>query len=197
MESLALSVRLERRWPLWAALALALGWLLAAIAEVAAHGPGTITAVALAVLPPLGLAALIGALLPGAGRVVEMAGVEDRLAEAGRSVGDLQARLGEVDALLGSTAERAERLVMAASGEAQGLTASAAALEAAAAKVVAGGQETRRLADHFRDSLPEVVQTIATVDATLRSVGADSGVQLRAVETMLAAVQTRDRKSVV
>ncbi len=190
-----MSIRLERRWPLWAVLGLALAWLVAAGFEVSAHQPGNVGAMALALLPPLCVAVLVGALLPGAGRAVAMTEVESRLAEANQAVSDLQARLVDVDGLLDSTAGRAEKLVAAALTGAGGLSASAAAMEAAAAKIIAGGEDTRRFTEHFRESLPEIAQAIGVVDSTLRGVSTDSGVQLRAVETMVAAVQARNREA--
>jgi predicted nucleic acid-binding Zn-ribbon protein len=202
LESLALSIRMERRWPLWCVLAIALVWLGVAGFEILQRTPPgpdarEIAGVMLALLPPLGLALLAITLLPGAGQTLPMVDVEARLADATRTVGDLQLRLGDVDALLGASAERTERLVVAASGGGTSLAASAAALEQAAARVVAGGLDTQRLTEQFRSTLPEIAQTIGNVDATLRAVSADSGTQLRAVETMLAAVQGRNREAAV
>lgn len=54
---------------------------------------------------------------------------------------------------------------------------------AAAAAAVAGGLQA---------ALPALAQTVAEIEATLRRVGADGAQQLRAIETMLAAVQARN-----
>ncbi|MFZ4688900.1 MAG: hypothetical protein ACOYLS_06660 [Polymorphobacter sp.] len=201
MESLILSIRIERRWPLWAALVVAIGWGMVAGFDIALRTPPQpslleIAAIVLAVLPPLALALLVAALLPGAGRSLALADAEDRLAGACAQADALASRIDSVDAGLARSVDRTRALAETASASLSGLGGSAAAIEAAAARVLAGGQATQRITDGFGAALPALARTIADIDTTLRAASSDSAVQLRAVEAVLAAVQTRNRDAI-
>lgn len=200
MESLVLSIRLERRWPLWAALAVAIGWFVAAALDIAGRTPSQpdgreLAAIVLALLPPLGLGLVVTAMLPGSGRNLELTETETRLDTARALVTELQEQLGRVDTLLAASAARTADLAASAGAMLPGLGGSAAALEESVARVVSSGEATRAIADGFMAALPSLSRTIGEVDATLRSVGTDSAVQLRAVETMMASVQARNREA--
>ncbi len=194
MESLVLSIRLERRWPVAAMLGVALAWLVAAVVQLVPLPPPASTAdlarIALAILPPLALALLAAALLPAAARGLPLPELEGRLADSQGLLGSVEAQLGRVEALLGRSLDQADRL---AGTGLPALADQAAAIEATTTRVVGSGEATQRLVDGFGAALPALERTMAAIDATLRSVGSDSATQLRAVETMLAAVQARNR----
>jgi hypothetical protein len=202
LEQLGLSIRIERRWPLWGALILAGGWaVVAGIAAVGRMPPqpsvAEISGLALALLPPLALVLIVWALLPSAQRTLALADVEDRLGEARAQVTALEDQLGRVDAALANNAVRARDIAAVASHETQGLSASAAALVAAAEQVAGNAAGTRAVTDGMMAVLPEIARTMAAVEESLRVVGADSGTQMRALEAMVAAVQVRGRGAMV
>jgi ABC-type transporter Mla subunit MlaD len=202
LESLILSIRIERRWPLLCLLVVALAWLAAAGFEAALRmppqpSPQDFIGFVLAILPPIALALLALALLPGSGQTLALAEIEPRLADARQLVGDLQSRIESIDTALASSSDRTHALADYASTTLPGVSDSAAALEAAAARIIASGEATQRIADSFGEALPALARTIGQVDQTLRAVGGDSAVQLRAVEAMLAAVQIRNREAAI
>lgn len=195
-----MSIRIERRWPLWCLLAVAVLWLAAAgygVLKATPPGPDAphIAAVLVAILPPLALALVAAALLPAAGQSLALAEAEDRLVVARDMVGDLQQRLAQTDAGLAATVDHTRALAEAASSSLPGLGGSAAALEAAAVRIADNSVTTQRLVDGFGTALPMLARTIAEVDSTLRSVSTDSAAQLRAVEATLASVQSRSAKA--
>ncbi|GGE11193.1 hypothetical protein GCM10011529_16950 [Polymorphobacter glacialis] len=183
---------------------MAAAWLAAAIFDftVRVPQPGTADFVrlVLAVLPPFGLGLLVAGLLPAAGRGLELAGVETRLADAVWQLSALETQLREVDTILAHSAGSVARLTTSAGGALPGLAElgrSAEALEASTQRVTQAGAVTQAIADDFSARLPALADTIGTVDAVLRSVGSDSAMQMRAVETMLAAVQARNQDAAI
>ncbi|MBC7521106.1 MAG: hypothetical protein H7268_08450, partial [Sandarakinorhabdus sp.] len=196
MESLILSIRIERRWPLWCLLATALAWLVASVAGAVLAPPAPslplqITSILVGVLPPLALALIAAALLPAAAQSLALADAEDRLVAVRDLVGELQQRLASTDAGLVSSIQHAGSLAELAASTLPGLGGSAAALEASAARIADNSVVTQRLVDGFAAALPALARTIGEVDATLRAVSTDSAAQLRAVEATLASVQSR------
>ena len=191
-----LSIRIERRWPLWCLLAVALAWLAAAVIGAALATPTgplapRIAAILVGVLPPLALALIAAALLPAAGQSLALADAEDRLVAVRELVGDLQQRLASTDADLASAVDHTRSLAELAASTIPGLGTSAAALEASATRVADNSVVTQRLVDGFGAALPALARTIGEVDSTLRAISADSAGQLRAVEATLASVQDR------
>jgi chromosome segregation ATPase len=196
LESLILSIRIERRWPLQALLGVALVWGVAAlIVAVQGASPGLagVLAVALAVLPPAALGLLAWALLPATGQSLALADAETRLTDARAQVAELEAQLTRVDTVLASSLGQTETLAAAARTTLPALGESAALLEGAAGRVAEGGVRTQAIVDGFAAALPALERTIATVDQTLRAVSSDSAVQLRGVEATLATVHERGR----
>jgi hypothetical protein len=199
LESLQLSIRLERRWPLWCALAIAIAWAATAAAAVlfeplpplSAHA---IAALAAALLPPAALTLLVVALLPAAGHSLALAELEPRLAEARAITESLAREAQHLDASLASSSARIAAL--AASAHLPQLSERAIAFEQSAARVVAGGESTQRIVTAFAEALPALERTIAAVDTTLRAVSTDSANQFRAIEAMMAAVQTHNHDAV-
>ncbi len=198
LESLLLSIRLERRWPLWCALAVAVAWAAAVIVDLVVAPPllsvHAIAGIAQALLPPAALLSLVAALLPTAGRSLALADLEPRLDEARTLAESLGREAQALDAALASSTARIETL--AASAHLPQLSEDAAALEKSAARVVAGGESTQKIVAAFAEALPALERTIAAVDTTLRAVSADSAAQFRAVETMMSAVQSRNHGAV-
>jgi len=199
-QSLAVSVRVERRWPLFAGLAAAGLWAAAAagaalLAMPPAPSPAALAGLAAAVLPPLALALLFAALLPLGEHHVELAEAETRLAGARDDVGNLAAALAAVDAQLADSVERCRSLAEIASRELPGLGGSASALVEAATRVVESGGRTAEVTTALGEALPALARTVGEIDVTLRTVGGDSATQLRAVEAMLATVQSRSREA--
>ena len=133
MEDVEVSVRLTRRWPLLAVLALSGLWLAAVVIGLVQAPPASWAGAAPGLLAPLALAALVLALLPRAGQAVPLAAVEDRLAAAQTDIVTLTGHLQELDSALAAAAGRAEALRQQARHDGDGLGASAAALEGAAA----------------------------------------------------------------
>jgi predicted nucleic acid-binding Zn-ribbon protein/uncharacterized membrane protein YhdT len=195
LESLILSIRLERRWALWGALACIAGWIVAAVLRLV---PATLPLVAgmdilglaAAVLPPLALALLVVAMLPGAGRSLDLAALDPRLMETRALVDSLVRDAAALDAAIAGSAARIEAL--AAQPALVQLAENAAALDKAVARINASGQATGAVIDNFGNALPALERTIAAVEATLRTVAADSANAFRGVETMMAAVQARN-----
>jgi DNA repair exonuclease SbcCD ATPase subunit len=202
LNSLALSLRIERRWPLLAALAIAAIWFTAAAFAILQRTPpqpsaADFAAIALALLPPLALGLLVAALLPSAGQTLDLPDVEPQLSDARTRLSDLHEQLVTVDSLLASSTEKTRTLAETAANIVPKLGHSAEALEASVAKVVEGGAATQAITDQFMAALPSLSRTIGEVDATLRHVGQDSAVQLRAVETMMTAVQNANREAAI
>lgn len=198
MESLNLSIRIERRWPLLALAGVALAWFVVAAITVLARTPpapslAEVAAVLLALLPPVALGLIVAALLPKTGQSLALAEAETRLEGARGLVTELLARIESVDARLASSVDRTRALSDAASAALPGLGGSAEALETAVGRLNSSSATTRQLVDAFAEALPALARTIGEVDTTLRAVGSDSAVQLRAVEATLASVQDRSR----
>jgi predicted nucleic acid-binding Zn-ribbon protein len=200
LESLALSLRIERRWPVLVALGVAVLWFAAAAFSALLKTPPSpsaaeIAALVLALLPPIGLGLIPAALLPAAQRGIDLPELEPRLGEAGTRLADLHTQLAAIDGLLGTSTERTRALAETAAAIVPKLGQSAEALEISVAKVVEGGTATQMITEQFMAALPSLARTISEVDSTLRQVGQDSAVQLRTVETMLAAVQNSNREA--
>ncbi len=181
-----------------AALAAAAVWFVAAGLAALFRTPpqpglADIAGLAAALLPPLVLGLLAAALLPSAEQSLELPDLEPRADAARIRLADLQAQLGAIDAMLGSSAEKSRTLAETAATLVPQLGGSAEALEGAVGRIVESGKATQAIADGFMAALPSLSRTISEVDATLRHVGQDSAVQLRAVEALIAAVQTSNR----
>lgn len=190
-----LSIRLERHWALRGALGLVTGWILVAIvravfATVPVVAGIDVLGLAAAVLPPLALALLVVAMLPGAGRSLALAALDPRLAETRALVDSLVRDAAALDAAIAGSATRIETL--AAQPALVQLAENAAALDKAVAQINASGQATGAMIDSFGNALPALERTIAAVETTLRTVAADSANAFRGIETMMAAVQVRN-----
>ena len=181
-----------------AALAAAAIWFVAAAIAALSRTPpqpglADIAGIAAALLPPLVLGLFAAALLPSAGQSLELPDLEPRVDDARSRLADLHGQLSAIDTMLGSSAEKSRSLAETAATLVPQLGGSAEALEAAVARIVESGKSTQDIADGFMTALPSLSRTISEVDATLRHVGQDSAVQLRAVEAMIAAVQNSNR----
>lgn len=192
LDQLGLSVRLERRWPLQLLLGAAIVWAVLALLAV---WPAAPLAVALAVLPPLCLAALTFALLPAAAREVPLETVEARLAAARAETEALLAALDTLNNALFSATEQAGVLTSSLATDTPGLAREAAALALTATSIDASGTAARATADALSASLPVIKAQVETIGQGLSVLGEDAGVQLRAVEAMLARVQAQNAEA--
>lgn len=180
-----------------AALAIAALWLVAVVIGSATASPlaGTVVAI----LPPIGLALLAYALLAGSGsgRALPLDAVDTRLAVAHEQVALLESALARIGTAATGTAEQVRDMASMAATEMPVLVDQAATLENAAQRITASGATTSQATAAMMAALPDIARTVATVGDTLRDVSADTATQLRAVETMLAAVQARNHDAAV
>ena len=198
MEQLAFSIRIERRQSLVTALCVGLCWLVAALAAllVSPQSHPTLAHVAggaAALLPPVAFALAVFTLLPPQTPEQMLGDVEVRLTDLTMLLAGLQAQLIDIDTALTESAARTRHFSSVASDVIPGLGDAATALETAAARVAASGENALNSSAALAKALPELARTLAVVDTTLRSAGTDSAAQLRAVETMIGAVQARNR----
>ncbi len=194
MEELVVSIRAERRWPLQAALGVAGLWLAAIIIGLGAN-PQPLPAMLAAVLPPIALALVAYALLAGSSWPLPLGDVEARLVDAQAQVATLESALGRVDTAVAGAGAQLRDLSISAAAEMPGVIANTAALEATAQRVLASGEATGQVTAALLAALPDIARTVGSVGETLRDVGGESATQLRAVETMLAAVQARNSQA--
>ena len=194
MEELVVSIRVERRWPLQLALAVAALWL-AAIALGLAANPQPLATMMAVVLPPIGLALVVYALLAHSSRPLPLGDVEARLVEAQGHVVMLEAALGRVDAAVGGALAQFRDLAASVAADMPGVIADTDALETTAQRVLASGEASGKVTAAMLAALPEIARTVGSVGDTLRDVGGESATQLRAVETMLAAVRARNHEA--
>jgi len=195
VESLIVAIRVERRWPLWAALAVALGWLLAAVTALAAAQPVSLPALALALLPPLALLLLVIALLPAARAPVPLDTAAAQLADTLDQVGTLAAKLAAVDGSLAACVARTAELATATAATLPGLGGSGAAINAAAADIAASGAATLSVIDSFGASLPALAETLVAIETTLQRATAGSADQLQHVAATLSDIQARQNST--
>lgn len=152
-------------------------------------------AIAAALLPPLALGLVIYALLAPGKTSLALSVVDSRLADARDHVAGLETALGRVDNGVRDTAGQLRDLAAAGAAVLPAMAADAEAVQAAAERIAACGEAADRATAALRDALPDVARTIGNVGDTLRDVGGESATQLRAVETMLAAVQARNHEA--
>lgn len=189
MEQIGLSVRIERRWPLQLLLGLALVWAALAVAHL---WPAPPLDIALALLPPLGLAAFALALLPAAAREVPLEDIEARLAAARAETDALHTGLDTLNAILHAATTQASALAAALASDAPSLASEAAALAAAAATLETSATTAQAAAAALGSNMPVLQAQIETIGQGLAVLGEDAGVQLRATEAMLARVQAQN-----
>lgn len=192
MEELVVSIRTERRWPLQAALLAAILWLVAVMIGIV-QAPPPLAGIIASIVPPIGLALLVYAFLAGSSRAVPLDAVEHRLAAVREQVTSLEASLIRIREAATGTAGQVHTIA----AEMPVLADHAATLEGAAQRITTSSATTREAAAAMIAALPDIARTITGVGQTLRDAGSDSSVQLRAVETMLAAVQARNHDAAV
>ncbi len=189
LEQIGLSVRLERRWPLQLLLTAAGAWAVLALLRL---WPAPPLDVALAVLPPLCVAAFAGALLAQAAREMPLEAVEARLAGARAETEALRDALASLESHLDEAAAKAAVLAAALAGDAPSLAGQAAALAVTAASLQNSGQAARTTAESLLASLPVMKTQVETIGQGLSVIGEDAAVQLRATEAMLTRVQAQN-----
>ncbi len=202
MRSLALSIQPKRRWPLYGVLVLCGLWVVAVAASaILSHSvplrPGDVLAIVMALLPPACVALLVIGLLPAAGRTVDMEALDFRLERATSHANGLRAELDGIDAALLRSAEHTEALVLSTSAEANGLAATARALDAAAEKALALTRDASSTATGLIAALPSFAEHAAEADASLRRIAAETATQVRGVDTMLASVRARHNEAAI
>ena len=195
MESLIVSIRVERRWPLWAALVVAAGWLIAAIVAAPPFSAASLPALAQGLLPPLALLLLLVALLPAARAPLPLADTENRLASAIDQVTALAARLTEVDASLAASAVHTSELAAATAATLPGLGGSAVAVSGLAATIAASGVATQSVITSFGTSLPALADTVARIETTLQRATSDSVGQMQQVAGVIDDLDTRQHNA--
>ena len=195
MESLIVAIRVERRWPLWAALVVALGWLLAAVAALAAAQSVSLPALALALLPPLALLLLVTALLPAARAAVPLDTADLQLADTLEQVSTLAASLAAVNGSLAACVAQTAVLATATASTLPGLGGSGAMISATAADIAASGAATQSVVAGFGASLPALAETLAAIETTLQRATAGSADQLQHVAAALSDVEARQHSA--
>ncbi len=195
MEELVVSIRAERRWPFQAALGVSGLWLVAVIINSVAAVPPPLAGILIAMLPPIGLGLIAYALLAGSSRSLPLADLGDRLEAANAVATALEAAINRVDTAAAGTSDKLRGLAATASSEMPAVLANVETLETAAQRIMASSEATATVTATIMASLPEIARTVANVGDTLRDVGGESATQLRAVETMLAAVQARNHEA--
>ena len=188
-----MSIRVERRWPLWAVLAVALAWLAAALAGATPPTLATLPALALALLPPLALLLLVTALLPPGRDPLPLVEAETRLENAVATATILAARLGEIDAHLASSTAHVEGLATATAATLPGLGGSAEAISAVAADVARSGADAGAVIDTLAASLPALVATVDTLAMTMARSAADGAAQVASLTAALADAEVRQQ----
>lgn len=202
MRSLALSIQPKRRWPLYGVLVLCGLWVVAVTASAilsynAPLRPGDVLAIAMALLPPACVALLVIGFLPAAGRTVDMEALDLRLERATSHANGLRAELDGIDAALLRSAEHTEALVLSTSAEANGLAATARALDAAAEKALALTRDANSTATGLIAALPSFAEHATEADTSLRRIAAETANQVRGVDTMLASVRARHNEAAI
>lgn len=178
-----------------AAFGIAILWVATSIVGFSTAVPGADLLVA--VLPPIGLALVAYGLLAGSSRAVPLGEVERRLTVAREQVLSLEASLIRVREAATGTAGQVRIIADMAANDMPVLVGHAATLEGAAQRITASSATTGEATAAMIAALPEIARTVTSVGDTLRDVGADSATRLRAVETMLAAVQVRNHDAAV
>ncbi|WP_426169830.1 hypothetical protein [Sandarakinorhabdus sp. DWP1-3-1] len=150
---------------------------------------------AAAIVPPIALGLVIYGLLGPGSRTLALSEVETRLADARDQVSGLELALGRVDSGVRDTAGQLRDLAAVGAAALPAMAADAEAVQAAAERIANCGEAADRATAALRAALPDMARTVSNVGDTLRDVGGESATQLRAVETMLAAVQARNQEA--
>jgi len=189
LEQIGLSVRIERRWPLQLLLGLALVWAGLAILRL---WPASPLDVALALLPPLGLAAFALALLPAAAREVPLEDIEARLAAARAEIDALHTSFDSLNTSLQTAVSQASALAAKLASDTPALAGEAASLAATVSTLEASASTAHAAAVTLSQTMPDLKAQAETIGQGLAALGEDAGVQLRATEAMLARVQAQN-----
>lgn len=204
LEQLGLSVRLERRWPLWALLAVAAVWAGLALMQVVATQAGVLAGpaapillaqLALALLPPLALALVALSLLPAAAQVLALDRLEGRLADVRTEADAIAALVVRLETGLMAVAERSDALSGDLRSTGPALGAQVAALAGFVETIAGEGMRARSAAAELGEALEPVlagmegsrVQALA-VAALLERLQAQNDAAVQRADAALAAL---------
>jgi hypothetical protein len=188
---------LRRQWPIWTLAAVALVWLVTALinnwpaAPAPLQGLVALLGNAGPVFPPLLLLLLIAAYLPIGRTDPDADALEERIAVALQTAGQLEEQLGRIDSTLGSCAARVEEMSRTAGREGDGLVATAGALEVAAGTMALASADLDRAAAVLQETLPGVTAQARDAESLLRTAGGQATLQIQAVDGALAAIAAR------
>jgi len=184
---------------LWLVAGLALLWaLIAAVNAVitlppAPGAPGILQA-ALSILPGLVIAGLALAWLP-AKPSLPLSDSEARLAAARQEADALEASLVRLDSRLVQIAEQASALAATTGTEASNLLHQAETIASGTASLASEAEHAQIAATSLLGVLPALTDGVETIRGGLSTLAEDSAVQVRAVEAMLARVQSQNEEA--
>lgn len=191
----------KRQWPLWALAAVSLAWFLitlAASTNLPFARPELLALLverATMLFPPLIVLLLMAAFIPSGRRAIDIGEVEQRMESAARATAELEDQLRRIDDRLAVSLTKVEQLQAAASSEAAGLAATAAALEVAAGTMALSSNDLGRAVDALQNVIPVMATQASEAEVALRIVGSEARRHIETVEGALAQVASHGRNA--
>lgn len=199
MSQSAIGFEAKRQWPLWALAAVSLAWFLITLTANTqlpvewVPNQAAIAATATRLFPPIVVLLLMAAFLPMGHRQADIDEMEMRVESASRAAHELEGQLERIHATLSACSARVEELRVSAGHKAEGLAATAQALEVAAGTMALSSTDMGKAAGSLLEIVPGLTSQAQEAEAAMRIASAEARRQVEAVEATLAQVAAHSR----